>query len=160
MTTYGVDEVPTSSTGYVDRLKDLDVELPAPRSPGGNYVPWVKVGNLLFVSGQGSHNWRGRLGDDLSVADGQKAARECAVNLLAQLDDALGSIDKVKRIVKLTGFVRCTGDFTQSPAVVNGASDLLIGVFGESGAHARSAIGVQSLPKGIAVEVEMIAEAA
>lgn len=145
-------------SGVEDRLAELGLELPALRPKAGNYVGWVRSGDMLFLSGQGADGWVGRVGADLSVEDGARAARDCALNLLAQTKDALGSLDQVSRIVKLLGFVACTQDFTAAPKVINGASDLLIEIFGERGRHARSAIGAQALPLGFAVEIEMIVE--
>jgi enamine deaminase RidA (YjgF/YER057c/UK114 family) len=140
------------------RLRELGIELPALRRPAGNYVGWVRTGDLLFLSGQGADGFTGRVGADLGVADGRAAARACALNLLAQARDAVGSLDRVARVVKLLGFVACTDEFTAAPAVIDGASDLLAEVFGDGGRHARSAIGVRALPLGFAVEVEMILE--
>jgi enamine deaminase RidA (YjgF/YER057c/UK114 family) len=141
-----------------ERLRELGLSLPALRQPAGNYVGWVRSGDLLFLSGQGADGFTGRLGADMSVEDGRAAARACALNLLAQARDALGSLDRVARVVKLLGFVACTDEFTDEPAVIDGASDLLGELFGEHGRHARSAIGVRALPRGFAVEVEMVLE--
>jgi enamine deaminase RidA (YjgF/YER057c/UK114 family) len=146
--------------GAEDRLRELGVELPALRTPAGNYVGWVRTGDLLFLSGQGADGFTGRVGEDMSVEQGRAAARACALNLLAQARDAIGSLDRVARVVKLLGFVACTEGFTDAPAVIDGASDLLGELFGEQGRHARSAIGVQALPRGFAVEVEMVLEIA
>jgi enamine deaminase RidA (YjgF/YER057c/UK114 family) len=140
------------------RLGELGLDLPALRRPAGTYVGWVRSGDLLFLSGQGADGFNGRLGADMSVADGRAAARACALNLLAQARDALGSLDRVSRVVKLLGFVACTDEFTHQPAVIDGASDLLGELFGDRGSHARSAIGVRALPRGFAVEVEMVLE--
>ena len=114
------------------------------------------TGDLLFLSGQGADGWVGRLGADLTVDQGQKAARDCALNLLAQARDALGSLDRVAQVVKLVGFVACTPGFTAVPAVVDGASTLLVELFGDRGRHARSAVGVAALPLGFAVELELV----
>lgn len=141
-----------------ERLHELGLELPALRTPAGNYVGWVRSGDLLFLSGQGADGFTGRLGADMSVEDGRAAARACALNLLAQARDAVGSLDRIARVVKVLGFVACTDDFTDEPAVIDGASDLLGELFGERGRHARSAIGVRALPRGFAVEVEMVLE--
>jgi enamine deaminase RidA (YjgF/YER057c/UK114 family) len=146
--------------GAEDRLRELGLELPALRTPAGNYVGWVRTGDLLFLSGQGADGFTGRVGEDMSVEQGRAAARACALNLLAQARDAIGSLDRVARVVKLLGFVACTEGFTDAPAVIDGASDLLGELFGEQGRHARSAIGVQALPRGFAVEVEMVLEIA
>ncbi len=142
------------------RLNELGLELPASSPPGANYVPVVQSGNLLFVSGQVSaipgEKYLGKLGDGVSLDEGQAAARVCAISLLAQLQHHLGDLDRVDRFVKLTGFVNCTPDFTDIHLVINGASDLLVEVYGDRGRHARSAIGMGSLPLGFAVEVEAI----
>src|SRR5262249_40338610 len=127
------------------------IELPPLRPRAGNYVGWVRSGDLLFLAGQGADGFTGRLGDDLDVDSGQAAARACMLTLLAQTEAALGSLDRVRRVVKVLGFVACSESFTRLPEVLDGASDLLQEVFGERGAHARSAIGVQALPKGFAV---------
>lgn len=141
-----------------ERLRELGVELPTLRPRAGNYVGAVQTGNLLFLSGQGADGWVGRVGADLDLEAGRGAARVCMLNLLAQAQHALGSLDRVTRVVKVLGFVACTEDFTETPKVIDGASDLLHQVFGEAGAHARSAIGVQALPLGFAVEIEMVVE--
>ena len=136
---------------------ELGLTLPPLRQPAGSYRGWRHAGDLLFLSGQGADGHVGRVGDDLTLEQGQAAARACALNLLAQTRDALGSLDRVAEIVKVLGFVCCTPDFTQQPLVINGASDLLRSVFGEEiGSHARSAIGVYALPLGFAVEIEMV----
>ena len=146
-------------------LKNLQIELPDAPAPAANYVPYVRSGNLVFISGQVAMDAdgfvRGKLGENMSVEDGQKAARLCALNLLAQLSAACGGdLNQVTRIVKLTGFVNATPDFTQHPQVVNGASDLFAELFGDAGKHARAAVGSSSLPMGVAVEVEGIFEVA
>ncbi len=147
------------------RLAALGVALPVPPAPAASYIPTLAVGQLVFVSGQvsilpGGDKHVGKLGHDLAIDDGKKAARVCAINILAQLKVALGDLDKVKRIVKLTGFVNCTPDFTDPHQVMNGCSDFIIEVLGERGRHARSAVGVATLPLGVAVEVEAIVEVA
>jgi enamine deaminase RidA (YjgF/YER057c/UK114 family) len=143
-------------------LKSLGIELPAVPAPAANYVPSVRSGALLFVSGQVSigpgAKFIGKLGRDMTVEEGQKAARICAINILANIKGALGSLDNVARIVKLTGFVNCTLEFDEPHKVINGCSDLLTEVLGARGKHARSAIGMASLPLGAAVEVEAIVE--
>ncbi len=150
--------------GTIDaRLRELGIELPAPAAPAGSYVPAVQAGALLFVSGQlpmagGAVQVGGRLGETVALAEGQAAARLCALNLLAQAKAALGDLDRVTRVVKLTGFVASTPGFTDHPKVVNGASDLMAEVFGERGRHARAAVGVAALPLGAAVEVEAVFE--
>jgi enamine deaminase RidA (YjgF/YER057c/UK114 family) len=138
------------------RLAALGLELPALRPRAGQYEGWVSAGDLLFLSGQGADGWVGRLGADLAVEQGRAAARDCALNLLAQARDALGSLDQVAQVVKLVGFVACTPGFTAVPAVVDGASALLVELFGDRGRHARSAVGVAALPLGFAVELELV----
>jgi enamine deaminase RidA (YjgF/YER057c/UK114 family) len=146
------------------RLAELGITVPSPAKPVATYVGWVKTGNLVFVSGQvtlrdGKFEYQGKLGKEFGIEDGAKAARLCAVNVIAQLKDACGgNLDRVKRIVKLVGFVNAVPEFTDHPKVINGASDLLVEVFGDKGKHARSAVGMGSLPLNVAVEVEAIAE--
>ncbi len=146
------------------RLGELGLTLPEVPSPAGNYVPWVRSGKLLFISGQvpmteGRIAIAGRLGDNVSLEEGQRAARLCALNILAQARAALdGALDGLARCVKLGGFVACTPDFTDHPKVINGASDLMVAAMGEAGRHARFAVGAPSLPLGAAVEVEAIFE--
>jgi enamine deaminase RidA (YjgF/YER057c/UK114 family) len=152
--------------GRIDgRLAELGVTLPEAPAPVANYVGYVVTGSLVFVSGQGTRDASGtfrhlgKLGANLSVADGREAARLCAMNVLAQLRAACGgNLDRVRRVVKLGGFVNCTPDFTDQPKVVNGASDLMVEVFGDAGRHARFAVGAPSLPSGMAVEVDGIFE--
>ena len=139
------------------KLTELGITLPEAPAPAANYVPWVISGNLLFVSGQISA-LKGRLGEDLAVEQGAEAARGCGLSLLAQARAALGSLDRVARVVKLGGFVNSTATFTDQPEVVNGCSDLMVEVFGDAGRHARSAVGVYKLPLGFAVEVDAIVE--
>lgn len=144
-------------------LASLGITLPTPPAPAGSYVPVVVTGNLAFVAGQipveaGQVKFKGKVGRDVSIEAGQQAARMCTVNALAQLKTALGSLDRIKRVVKVTGFVNCEPSFADQPKVVNGASDLLVQVFGEKGKHARAAVGVSSLPMESAVEVEFIVE--
>ncbi len=145
------------------KLKELGISLPAPPKPLANYVPAVRAGNLLFVSGHGPYNdgktmVSGKLGKELTIEEGYKTARNVALNCLASVKATLGDLNKVKRVVKLLGMVNCTEDFKDQPKVINGASDLLVEVFGDAGRHARSAVGMQSLPNGIPVEIEMILE--
>jgi len=146
------------------RIKDLGLALPQPPKPLGNYVPGVRVGNLLFLSGhgparrEGAPAWRGKVGRDLSVEDGYKAAREVGIGLLGSARALLGSLDKVKRVVKVLGMVNSAEGFGEQPKVINGFSDLMVEVFGENGRHARSAVGMAELPMGIPVEIEMILE--
>ncbi|RLL64048.1 RidA family protein [Paenirhodobacter hankyongi] len=146
------------------RLAELGLELPPAPAPAANYVPFVRTGNQLFVSGQISSDATGlitgRLGADLSIEEGAAAARRCGLALLAQARAALGDLDRVTRVVKLVGFVNSTPEFTDQPKVVNGASDLMVEVFGEIGRHARSAVAAPSLPLGVAVEIEAIFEVA
>lgn len=146
------------------RLSALNITLPDAPAPAANYVPYVRSGNLLYVSGQISAGpdglIKGRLGDDLDVAAGAAAARRCGLALLAQARAALGSLDQIKRVVKLGGFVCSTSDFTDQPEVVNGCSDLMVEVFGDAGRHARAAVSVNALPRGVAVEIEAIFEVA
>ncbi len=145
-------------------LAELGIALPQPSKPVANYVPWVRTGNLVFVSGQGAVEagkvmHPGQLGTDVTLENGIKAARMCALSVIAQLKDACGGdLDKVRRIVKLVGFVNAAPGFTDHPKVVNGASDLMVEVFGDKGRHARSAVGSPSLPLNLSVEVEAIAE--
>jgi enamine deaminase RidA (YjgF/YER057c/UK114 family) len=145
-----------------ERLKELGLELPAPAAPVGNYVPAVRSGNLVFLSGHGpvgkDRVVTGKLGVDLSVEEGYEAAKLVAIGLLGSLKDEIGDLDRVRRIVKLLGMVNCDPAFMEHPAVINGASDLLVEVFGEKGKHARSAVGMNALPFNIAVEIEMIVE--
>ena len=144
------------------RLTDLGITLPDAPAPAANYVPFAQTGNLVFVSGQISQNEsgliKGRLGDGMSVADGADAARRCGLALIAQVKAATGSLDRVRRVVKLTGFVNSTPDFTDQPEVINGCSDLMVEVFGDKGRHARAAVSAAALPRGVAVEIEAIFE--
>jgi len=146
------------------KLASLGVTLPTPASPIANYVPFVRSGNMLVVSGQicfgsdGKLVAKGQLGDSVSVEDGQRAARACAINLLAQLKAALGDLDKVVRVVRLGGFINSAPSFTDGPKVMNGASDLMVDAFGDKGRHARSTVGVAALPADAAVEVEGLFE--
>ena len=148
--------------GIEARLKELGLELPSAATPMANYVPAVRSGNLVFLSGhgplEGNRLVTGKLGGDLTVEEGYRAARLVAVGLLGSLKALVGDLDRVRRIVKLLGLVNCDSTFTQQPQVINGASDLLFEVFGEKGKHARSAVGTNSLPLDIAVEIEMIVE--
>jgi enamine deaminase RidA (YjgF/YER057c/UK114 family) len=142
------------------KLAELGLSLPEPSPPVAAYVPVVEAGGLAYVSGQVSFVdgtlLKGRLGEDVSLEDGIRAARGCGLMILAQLKAALGSFERVERVVKLGGFVNCTGDFTDQPKVVNGASELMVAVFGDAGKHARAAVGVPSLPLGCAVEVDAV----
>lgn len=144
------------------RLSALNLTLPDAPAPAANYVPFVRSGNQIFVSGQVSAGpdgfIKGKLGADMSVEEGAAAARRCGLALIAQARAAVGDLDKIKRVVKLVGFVNSTADFTDQPKVVNGCSDLMVEVFGEAGRHARSAVSAASLPFGVAVEIEAIFE--
>ncbi len=145
------------------RLAEMGVHLPEAPAPAANYVPHVRVGSTLYVSGQiskdGDRLITGKLGADMDTAAGAAAARICAINLLAQVKAACGGdLDRMKRVVKLTGFVNSTADYGEQPAVVNGASDFMAEALGEAGRHARSAVSAASLPFGVAVEIEGIFE--
>jgi enamine deaminase RidA (YjgF/YER057c/UK114 family) len=148
------------------RLTERGIELPQPAAPVANYVAFTISGNLVVIAGQisqwnGERRFIGKLGAGISIPDGQRAARLCALNILSHLRVACGGdLDRVRRIVRLGGFVNCTPEFTDMPQVVNGASDLMVELFGDSGRHARAAVGVSSLPGGVAVEVEAIVEIA
>jgi enamine deaminase RidA (YjgF/YER057c/UK114 family) len=143
-----------------ERLTALNITLPTPAAPVASYVPAVLAGNLLHISGQVSMAdgvlITGRLGEDMTLEQGQAAARACALMLAAQVQKALGSLDRVERIVKLGVFVNSTPDFTDHPKVANGCSDTIEEIFGDAGKHARSAVGVAALPLGVAVEVDAI----
>ncbi len=146
------------------RLKEKGIELPAVAKPQGAYVPFIISGNLIFMAGQlpmadGAVKVKGKLGDDVSLEDGQLAARLCGLNLIAQAREAMGGdLDRIVRVVKVNGFVNATPDYTDQPKVVNGCSELMAEVFGDKGQHARAAVGVGSLPLGAAVEIEGIFE--
>ncbi|MBI4274208.1 MAG: RidA family protein [Rhizobiales bacterium] len=146
------------------RLADNGITLPTPASPIANYVGFVRTGNLLVVSGQlcfdpeGKLIAKGKLGASVSVEDGQKAARTCGINVLAQVKAALGDLDKVIRVVRLGGFINASANFLDTPKVMNGASDLMVTAFGDKGRHARTTVGVAVLPLDAAVEVEGIFE--
>src|SRR6478752_10844461 len=148
------------------KLASLGVTLPTPASPIANYVASVRNGNLLVVSGQlcfgadGKLVAKGQLGGGVSIEDGQKAARACAINLLAQLKAALGDLDKIARVVRLGGFINSAPGFADGPKVMNGASDLMVAAFGDKGRHARTTVGVSALPLDAAVEVEAAFEVA
>ncbi|WP_323784179.1 RidA family protein [Thalassovita sp.] len=149
-------------TGQIEtRLAELGVTLPEAQAPAANYVPFVQVGDLVFVSGQISNGpdglITGKLGADMTTAEGTAAAKTCAVALLAQCKAACsGDLDRLVRVVKLTGFVNSTSDFTEQPQVVNGCSDFLVEALGDQGRHSRSAVSAASLPLGVAVEIEAI----
>jgi len=145
-----------------DTLKDLQISLPPVATPAAAYVPFVQTGNLVFISGhiakKDGKPWVGQLGANMQTAQGQQAARAIAIDLMGTLHAAVGDLNRVKRIVKLMSLVNSTGDYTEQHLVTNGASELLGQVFGERGAHARSAFGVAQIPLGACVEIEMIAE--
>ncbi|HJY79529.1 MAG TPA: RidA family protein [Candidatus Binatia bacterium] len=148
------------------KLVEMDLSLPPSPAPVANYVPSVRSGNLLFISGHGPafvkdgkiEYIRGKLGRDLTVEQGYEAAKQVMLNILQSIKGMIGDLDNVRRIVKVLGFVNCTEDFPDQPKVINGASDLLVALYGERGRHARSAVGMQQLPFGIAVEIEMVVE--
>jgi enamine deaminase RidA (YjgF/YER057c/UK114 family) len=145
-----------------DRLRELGISLPPPRAPMANYVPARRVGNLVYtagqVSGTAAHEVKGKLGADLTVEQGRDAARLCALNCLGALLTVVDSLDSVKQLVRAGAFVNSATGFNQQPLVANGASDLFVEIFGDAGRHARTAVGVNELPAGYAVEVELIAE--
>ncbi len=147
-----------------DRLAELGITLPTAQAPAANYVPAVKTGNLLYLSGVGPASkpdgttFKGKVGQDLSVEDGYQAARLVGVNLIARMREEVGDLDKIERVVKLLGMVNATPEFSEHPSVINGCSDLLVEVFGDKGRHARSAVGFVSLPFHLPVEIEMIVQ--
>ena len=146
-----------------DKLREMGITLPSIGQPIANYVHVVQSGKLLYLAGKGPSDPNGnyitgKVGKDLSVEEGKAAARLTAINQLAVLKTTVGELGKVKRIVKVLGMVNCEADFTEHPAVINGFSDLMVSVFGDKGKHARSAVGMCSLPKNMAVEIEMIVE--
>jgi enamine deaminase RidA (YjgF/YER057c/UK114 family) len=145
------------------KLEAMGIELPAPGRPGGNYVSAVRTGNLIYLAGVGPRQANGelvigKLGHNLSVEQGYEAAKWCAVSMLGNLRTEIGDLDKVVRFVKLLGMVNSDPDFTQPPEVINGCSDLIVELYGDRGKHARSAIGVATLPSGMAVEIEAVIE--
>jgi enamine deaminase RidA (YjgF/YER057c/UK114 family) len=145
-----------------DRLQELGISLPPPRAPLANYVPARRVGNLIYTAGQVSgtaeREFKGKLGHDLSIEEGRQAARTCALNCLAALLTVVDSLDAVKQLVRVGAFVNSAAGFDQQAAVANGASDTFVEIFGEAGRHSRTAVGVNELPAGYAVEVELIVE--
>lgn len=148
---------------YDKKLKELGIELMTPTKPMANYVKAVRTGNLLFLAGHGptkadGSNITGKVGKDLTLEQGYDAAKQTAISLLSTLNGELGDLNRVKRVVKVLGMVNCHSDFTDQPKVINGCSDLLVAVFGEKGKHARSAVGMNSLPSNIAVEIEIVVE--
>lgn len=146
-----------------DKLKQLSITLPIPPKPAGSYIPVVISGNLAFVSGQipmqdGKVLYTGKVPSERSIEEAQSAAKMCAINLLAQLKSNLGSLDKITKIVRVSGFVNCTPEFSEQPKIINAASDLFFEIFGEKGKHSRIAVGVSSLPLNSTVEIDMIVE--
>ena len=151
------------SIDFDKKLKELGIELPPASKPMGSYVKAVRTGNLLFLAGTGPSrpdgtNITGKVGKDLTVEQGYDAAKATGIAILSTLKNELGDLNKVKRIVKALGMVNCHSDFTEHPKVINGFSDLMVSVFGEKGKHARSAVGMNSLPFNIAVEIEIVVE--
>jgi enamine deaminase RidA (YjgF/YER057c/UK114 family) len=151
------------SVDFDKKLKELGIELIPPTKPIANYVKAVRTGNLIFLAGHGptradGSNITGKVGKELTIEQGIEAARVTAISLLSTLKTEIGDFKKVKRIVKVNGWVNCNSEFTDQPKVINGCSDLLVAVFGEKGKHARAALGANALPIGIAVEIEMIVE--
>jgi enamine deaminase RidA (YjgF/YER057c/UK114 family) len=148
---------------YDKKVKELGIELFEPSKPVANYVKAVRTGNLLYLSGHGpgkadGTSITGKLGEELTLEEGYAAARQAGISILSTIKSELGSLNKVKRVVKVLGMVNCTSDFTDQPKVINGFSDLMVSVFGEKGKHARSAVGMNALPNNITVEIEIILE--
>ena len=146
-----------------EKLKELGIELKTPPSPVANYIPVQQTGNLIYLSGQGPRNESGdfisgKVGSDIKAEEAYELARNTAINLVSAMKSYLGSLDKVKKIVKVFGMVNSTSDFTDHPKVINGCSDFFVEVFGDKGRHARSAVGMGSLPNNMAVEIEIIVE--
>ena len=148
-----------------EKMKSLGLELPPAPAPAANYVPYVLEGKLVFVAGQvpfgpdGKVAHVGKVGRDVDEQAGYQSARLCALNALAQVKEALGSLDKVKQVLSVRGFVNCTDDFANHPEVINGASDLLVEIFGDKGHHVRAAVGANALPRGVTTEVEILVAA-
>jgi enamine deaminase RidA (YjgF/YER057c/UK114 family) len=146
-----------------EKLKSLGITLPTPPKPAGSYIPVVTSGNLVFVSGQipmqdGKVSYTGKVPTERTIEDAQNAAKICAVNILAQIKANLGNLDRISKIVRVSGFVNSTGDFAEHPKIINAASDLFFEIFGEKAKHSRIAVGVSSLPLNSTVEIDMIAE--
>lgn len=146
-----------------EKLALLNISLPAPPKPAGSYIPVVRTGNLVFVSGQipvkgGKVEFQGKVPNDVSIDVAQQAAKLCIINVLSQLKAEVGNLDRVSRIVRVSGFVNSAGDFFEQPKIINMASDLLFEIFGEKGRHSRIAVGVASLPLNSTVEIDLIAE--
>jgi enamine deaminase RidA (YjgF/YER057c/UK114 family) len=143
------------------KLQELGLELPSAAAPAANYVPFQLSGQQLFISGQlplisGGPEYKGKLGADVDVETAEQAAKACALNILAQAKAALGDLDRIQQVLRLGGFVNCTPDFTDHPEVINGASNFLVEVLGDKGRHTRFAVGVASLPRGVAVEIDAL----
>ncbi|WP_395626725.1 RidA family protein [Daejeonella sp.] len=161
---YQSAKISSQASADIDaRLKQLNIQLVEPSVPTANFVKTVRVGNLVFTSGHGPDKpeggtYQGRLGADLTIEQGQEAARLTGIALLSSLKKEIGDLGKVKRIVKVLGMVQCTPEFKDHPKVMNAFSDMMVGVFGEKGKHARSAVGMSALPGNIAIEIEMIVE--
>lgn len=154
---------PAQKIDFDKKLKDMGLVLTEPAKPVANYVKAVRTGNLLFLAGHGPYKadgtyTTGKVGKDLTLEQGQEAAKQTALSLLSTLKMELGDLNKVKRIVKVTAWVNCTDTFYDQPKVINGCSDLLVAVFGEKGKHARAALGTNSLPMNTSVEIEMVVE--
>ncbi len=146
-----------------ERLSSLNITLPVPPKPAGSYIPTVRTGNLVFISGQipvkdGKVEFQGKVTTDVSIDTAQKAARLCIINALAQLKSEIGTLDRVSKIVRVSGFVNSASDFFEQPKVINSASDLLLEIFGERGKHSRITVGVASLPLNSTVEIDVVAE--
>ena len=146
-----------------DRLRQLNITLPVPPKPAGSYIPVVTSGNLAFVSGQipmqdGKVQYTGKVPSEKSIEEAQAAAKLCAINLLAQLQANLGNLDRITKIVRVSGFVNCTPEFFEHPKIINAASDLFFEIFGEKAKHSRIAVGVSSLPLNSTVEIDMTVE--
>lgn len=161
--TFFFSSVVAQKTDVEKKLKELGIELISPPKPIANYVRAVRTGNLVYLAGHGptkadGTNITGKLGKDMTIEQGYEAAKQTGIALLSSLKGEIGDLNKVKRIVKVFGMVNCTPDFTDQPKVINGFSDLMVSIYGEKGKHARSAVGMISLPTGIAVEIEMIVE--
>ena len=162
--TYKAKPVSSQASAEIEaRLKQLNIQLVEPSVPTANFVKTVRVGNLVFTSGHGPDKpeggtYQGRVGADLTLEQGQEAARLTGIALLSSLKKEIGDLSKVKRVVKVLGMVQCTPEFKDHPKVMNAFSDMMVGVFGEKGKHARSAVGMSALPGNIAIEIEMIVE--
>lgn len=157
--------VAAQDTNYEKRLKELGIELISPTTPVANYVKAARTGNLVFLAGHGparadGTNITGKVGIDLTLDEGVEAARAACISLLSSLKAHVGDLNKVKRIVKVNGWVNCPDDFKDQPKVMNGCSDLLVAIFGENGKHARTSLGTNALPSNIAIEIEMVVEVA